>query len=325
MKDLGPVVPIVTPCSLDGSLDVSGFRSVCNDMLDAGCKGIFVAGTTGRGPWFSLDERVKLCHTAADEIQARVGNGAKGSIPLMAGVTSSGLPGMLENARAMADAGAEVAVATVPTYFHYNQIEIETIYSKFAEASPLPVIIYDIPEFTNVKLANDMVLRLAQRGNVIGFKDSSADLERFKGLVESLRSFPDFYLMQGKENLIAESLKIGASGFIVSLMHIDPRPFIGIYHAVRAGNDQLAQALQVEINKVIKLVKESIDQRPESSTLYHMLNFCLQKRGVCQNVLLGHDDAAPAWVIENAQKTIEICYAAAALIQPETGNLIPEA
>jgi hypothetical protein len=94
---------------------------------------------------------------------------------------------------------------------------------------------------------------------------------------------------------------------------------------VHAGNDQLAQALQVEINKVIKLVKESIDQRPESSTLYHMLNFCLQKRGVCQNVLLGHDDAAPTWVIENAQKTIEICSAAAALIQPETGNLIPEA
>ncbi len=128
MKDLGPVVPIVTPCNLNGSMDLDGFRSVCNEMLDAGCKGIFIAGTTGRGPWFSLSERIKLCKAAADRIQ--------GVVPLFAGCTSSGLPGMIENACAMADAGAQIAVATVPTYFHYNQTEIETIYSKFADASP---------------------------------------------------------------------------------------------------------------------------------------------------------------------------------------------
>ncbi|MCX6078933.1 MAG: dihydrodipicolinate synthase family protein [Chloroflexi bacterium] len=307
MKDLGPVIPIVTPCTPDGNLDLDGFRSVCNEMLEVGCKGIFIAGTTGRGPWFSLSERARLCRTAADQIRA--------TVPLFAGCTSSGLPGMLENARAMADSGAQVAVATVPTYFHYNQVEIETVYSKFADASPLPVIVYDIPEFTNVKLADDMVLRLARHGNIIGFKDSSADLERFKGLVDALQSYPDFYLMQGKENLIAESIRMGASGFIVSLMHIDPLPFTAVYRAVRAGNFQLAESIQVEINKVIQLVKESIEKRPESSTLFHMLNYALQKRGVCKNILLDHDDKAPAWVIENAQRAIELCLAAAALPQ----------
>ncbi|MCX6066984.1 MAG: dihydrodipicolinate synthase family protein [Chloroflexi bacterium] len=305
MKDLGPVVPIVTPCNPDGSPDLDGFRAVCNDMLDAGCKGIFVAGTTGRGPWFSLDDRVRLCQAAVEQI--------KGNVTLFAGVTSSGLPGMLENAKALADAGAQIAVATVPTYYHYNQTEIETIYAKFADASPLPVMVYDIPEFTNVKLGSGMLLRLASHGNIIGFKDSSADLDRFKGLIDALQSFPDFYLMQGKENLIAESLQVGASGFIVSLMHIDPRPFVGVYNAVRSGNYQLAESLQAEINKVILLVKGSIERRPESSTLFHMLNYALQKRGVCQNILLDHDDAAPDWVFENAQQTVEICLAAAEL------------
>ena len=307
MKDLGPVIPIVTPCTPDGNLDLDGFRSVCSEMLEVGCKGIFIAGTTGRGPWFSLGERARLCRAAADHIH--------GSVPLFAGCTSSGLPGMLENARAMADSGAQVAVATVPTYFHYNQTEIETIYSKFADASPLPVIVYDIPEFTNVKLADDMVLRLVRHGNIIGFKDSSADLERFRALVEALQSFPDFYLMQGKENLIAESLRIGASGFIVSLMHIDPLPFTSVYRAVRAGNQPLAEAIQAEINKVIRLVKASIDNRPESSTLFHLLNYALQKRGICKNILLDHDDRAPAWVIENAQRSIELCLAADGLLQ----------
>ncbi len=305
MKDLGPVVPIVTPCTLDGNLDLEGFRSVCNEMLDVGCKGIFVSGTTGRGPWFSLNERARLCRAAADQINGRV--------PLFAGCTSSGLPGMLENASAMADSGAQIAVATVPTYFHYNQIEIETIYSKFADASPLPVIVYDIPEFTNVKLSNAMVLRLARHGNIIGFKDSSADMDRFKYLVETLQSFPDFYLMQGKENLIASSLAMGASGFIVSLMHINPIPFVGLYRAVRARDEQKANLIQDVINQVIRMVKESIERRPESSTLFHLLGYALQKRGICKNILLAHDDKAPDWVFENAQLAIELCQAAAVI------------
>lgn len=307
MKDLGPVVPIVTPCTPEGKIDLDGFRSVCNEMLEVGCCGIFIAGTTGRGPWFGLGERQKLCRTAADQI--------KGTVLLFAGCSSSGLPEMLENAHAMADAGAQIAVATVPSYFHYSQSEIETIYLKFADASPLPVMVYDIPEFTNVKLANEMVLRLARHGNIIGFKDSSADFERFEGLIEALQSFPNFYLMQGKENLIADSLRIGASGFIVSLLHIDPRPFVGVYRAIRAGDNQLADTLQAEINKVIELVRETIEQRPESSTLFHMLNYALQKRGICTNILLDHDDDAPAWVIENSQRMIELCLTADGLLQ----------
>jgi len=307
MKDLGPVVPIVTPCQRNGSFDLDGFRSVCNEMLEAGCCGIFVAGTTGRGPWFSPGERQKLCRAASDQINGRV--------PLLAGCSSSGLPGMLGNARAMADAGAQIAVATVPGYFHYNQAEIETIYMEFADACPLPVMVYDIPEFTNVKLANDMVLRLAQHGNVIGFKDSSADFERFKKLIDAVQSFPEFFLMQGKENLIAESLQIGASGFIISLLHLDPRPFIGVYRAVRAGNAPLADLLQAKINQIIGVVRETIERRPESSTLFHMLNYALQKRGVCKNILLEHDEDAPAWVLDNTQKAIELCLSANEYLQ----------
>lgn len=302
MKDLGPVVPIVTPCKPNGEIDLEEFNRVCEDMLQAGCKGVFVAGSTGRGPWFSSKEMQRLCRAAAEQIKDRA--------ILLAGCTSSGLPGMLENARGMADSGAQIAVATVPGYFHYDETEIEKIYLEFAEASPIPVIIYDIPEFTSVKLANSMLLRLAQLENIIGFKDSSADFERFKMLAASLNEIPDFYLMQGKENLLADSLHIGASGFIVSLIHLEPAPFISIYRAVRAGEYQFALRIQAEINKVIGVVKETIKRRPESSTLFHMLNYALNQRGVCNNILLEHDGEAPAWVIENAQRAVEICQSA---------------
>jgi len=305
MKDFGPIVPIVTPCSRAGELDLPGFQSVCREMLAAGYRGIFVAGSTGRGPWFGRAEREKVCRAAADQIN--------GAVPLIAGVSGSGLPDMLENARAMAGAGAQIAVATVPGYFKYNINEIETIYQEFADASPLPVMVYDIPEFTNTKLDEGMILRLARHGNIIAFKDSSADFGRFQELLAALEVQPDFLLFQGKENLLFDSLRLEASGFIVSLIHLAPATFFHLYRATRAGEFEKAAAIQAQIDRVITVVRESIEKRPESSTLFHMLNYAVRQRGVCENLLLEQDDDAPTWLLENAQLATEICVAASNL------------
>lgn len=299
MKDFGPIVPIVTPCSPAGEPDLDGLQAVCREMLAAGVQGIFVAGSTGRGPWFSRADRLRICQAAAQQVQ--------GVVPLVAGVSGSGLPDMLENARAMADAGAQIAVATVPGYFKYNAREIETIYQEFADASPLPVMVYDIPEFTNTKLDDGMVLRLARHGNILAFKDSSADFERFKELLAALEQHPGFLLFQGKENLLFDSLRLGASGFIVSLIHLAPATFIGLYRATRMGDLERAAAIQAGIDQVITLVRESIEQRPESSTLFHMLNYAVRQRGVCDNLLLPQDDAPPEWLIHNAKMAVDLC------------------
>lgn len=153
MKDLGVLVPIVTPCALSGVPDLAGLQSVTRSMLAAGCHAFFVAGSTGRGPWFARPDRATICRTVAGQIGPRV--------PLFAGCSAPGLSDMLENARAMADAGAHFAVVTAPGYFVYSQQEVETIFLKFADASPLPVMIYDIPAFAGMKLDLGMVRRLA--------------------------------------------------------------------------------------------------------------------------------------------------------------------
>ncbi len=297
MKDIGPIVPIVTPCHRNGEIDFPGFQAVCNEMLQAGYRGIFVAGSTGRGPWFSLSERVTLCQAASEIIAGRV--------PLLAGCMASGVPGMLESARAMAEAGAQIAIATAPGYFHYNQRELETIFLKFADVSPIPVIIYDIPEFTNLKLATGMVTRLARHGNILGFKDSSADFNRFGVLVETLKEYPNFYLLQGKEQYLADSLALGCSGFVVSLIHLAPTSFMGLYHAVRSGDVKLAAALQAEVNQAYQLVHDAIERRPESSSLFHMLNYAMRSRDICNNILLTHDSKPPVWLNEMSRQAVE--------------------
>ncbi|HRF50194.1 MAG TPA: dihydrodipicolinate synthase family protein [Anaerolineales bacterium] len=306
MKDFGPLVPIVTPCSPGGEPDLAGVQAVCREMIAAGCRGIFVAGSTGRGPWFSRADRANVCAAAADVCQE--------TTPLIAGASGSGLPDMLDNARAMADAGARIVVATVPGYYKYNPAEIEAIYLSFADASPLPVMVYDIPEFTHTKLDEGLVLRLGRHGNVAAFKDSSADGARFGALVQALAERPDFLLFQGKENLLLDSLQLGASGFIVSLVHLAPQAFVGLYRAARAGDLELASAIQERINAALVLIRGAIDQRPESSTLFYMLNQALRQRGVCENVLLSHESDPPAWLADVTQRAIDECVAASELI-----------
>lgn len=296
MKDLGVLVPIVTPCSRSGKCDADGVRSVCDDMLDVGAHGIFVAGSSGRGPWFTRDECAQLCQVVADHIDPHV--------PLLAGCMDSGLADMLANARAMADAGATVAVVTAPGYFNYNPQEIESTFTQFADASPLPVVIYDIPAFAGGQLETDSVMRMAQHKNVIGFKDSSADFKRFKRLAGELAETSDFWLLQGKENLLVDSIVEGASGFVASIIHINPKPFVALYEAVRGGDMARARHLQDRIDEVFRIVTNGFARRPETSTLFHFLNAALRFRGVCDNILLAHEGETPSWITEEAKKTL---------------------
>lgn len=203
---------------------------------------------------------------------------------------------MVDNARAMKDAGATVAVQTAPGYFAYSQREVEDVFLKFADASPLPVLVYDIPAFAGMKLDLAMVQRLARHGNVIGFKDSSSDRDRFQDLLSAFQDKPSFYLLQGKEHFLADSLLAGASGFVVSLLHVDPHLFVKLYGACRSGDQETSRHLQALITQIMKTLEGCFERRPETSTLFHFLNHVLYSRPICQNILLEHEGETPGWL-----------------------------
>jgi len=299
MKPFGVLCPIVTPCSRSGEIDRDGLVSVARYMLNNGCAGLFVCGSTGRGPWFDLKSKVAICKTVREEVGS--------DVPLYAGCAGSGLPDMLANAEAMRDAGAQVAVLTLPGYFAYSQNEIETIFMAFADKSALDVMIYDIPAFTGNQLDNALITRLARHERVIGFKDSSADYARFVDLLSVLNSQPDFYLMQGKENILGNSILRGASGLVCSLLHITPEPFVNLYLAASTGKQAQAETLQEKITAIMEIVEYSFSKCSESSTLFHILNYALKTRGVCDNILLEHEGDCPKWLADEAKKATEIC------------------
>jgi len=298
MKDLGVMVPLVTPCLKTGRPDLGGTKRLCRRMIDAGCDAVFVAGSTGRGPWFSRADIARLCKAAADQMNSNT--------LLCAGCMASGLPDMLENTRALADAGADVAVLAAPGYFTYSQKEVEAIFLKFADLSPLPVMIYDIPDFAGMKLEVRLMETLARHDNVIGFKDSSSDIASFKRLLTVCGEHTNFYLLQGKEHLLAESIQSGASGMTVSLVHVNPHVFVALYHACRSGDLSLASQLQSCITEVMNIVIACFKRRRESSTLFHFLNCVLKEQGYCENILLEHEGLCPHWIANAAQKAMHV-------------------
>ena len=288
MKDLGVLVPLATPCRRDGDVDIGGIKSLCAYLADASCHSFFAAGSTGRGPWFSRPQRERICRAAAEC--------RRPGMPLFAGCMASGLPDMLENARAMRNAGADIAVLTAPGYFQYSQDEIEAIFLRFADASPLPVMIYDIPAFAGARLHIEMVRRLAAHENVVGFKDSSGDMAAFERLADALAERDAFFLLQGKEHLLLDSLSCGASGFVVSNVHMNPGPFVELLRAARADLIERARSLQARITALYEWVISCFDRRPGTSTLFHVLNVALQEQGVCTNILLDHEGETPDWL-----------------------------
>ncbi len=307
LKKLGILVPIAVPCTAEGEPDIGGLRSVCDDMIGAGYDAIFINSTTGRGPWWSPAERVNLCQTVVDH----VGD----NMPVFAGCMATGLSEMLDYSRAYAEAGADVAVITAPGYYAYDVAEIEAIFLRFANESPLPVLIYDIPACAGMKLDRDMVLRLADHENVIGLKDSTDDMERFRILLEALRDREDIYLLQGKEHPLAESLIAGCSGFVVSLSHINPPAFSALARAALSGNTELAEKIQNHISQLKNLADASFDRRPPSSTLFHFIDYALRQRGVCENIMLPHEEDCPGWLLENVEKGFAIGQRAAQLAE----------
>lgn len=298
MKDFGILVPVVTPCTRKGEIDSEGLLAVVDDMMSAGVGGIFVLGSTGRGPWFPLSTQQVICRTVVDHLGP--GN------PVFAGCMAMGIEDMVGKAEALADAGAGVAVVTAPPYFSYTQDEVESIFLAVADRSPIPLLIYDIPAFAGMKLETRPLLRLADHENVIGIKDSSADLERFRGLCEMFADRDDFLLLQGKEHILAPSLADGASGFVVSLIHILPTPFVQLFKAARAGDQATADDLQDRIARLMHLTEGAVAKRSAVSTFFHIMNATLRRRGVCDNILLEHEGEMPDWLDAEVEKMLAL-------------------
>ncbi|AQQ71691.1 4-hydroxy-tetrahydrodipicolinate synthase [Limihaloglobus sulfuriphilus] len=238
----GIIVPLVTPLSGRDSIDVNGLERLVSRVIKGGVSGIFILGTTGEGPGLSYRLRTEMI-----ELTCKFN---AGRVPVLAGITDTAFEESVSVARTAQLNGANGLVLAPPYYFAANQKELLSYIEHLVPELPLPVYLYNMPFQTKVFIEPDTVARASKIPGVWGIKDSSADMVYFHKLQRIFRNDPEFSLLVGPEELLAESLISGAHGGVNGGANLLPQLYVALYNKVMEGDERAVQALHKQVMDV---------------------------------------------------------------------------
>lgn len=239
MRLNGVIAPICTPFELNGDVCHDALRRNIAKYSHAGLKGFVVAGSTGEAQLLGLDEKRKLFETARQAADGGV---------LIAGTGAESVRETLALIHDAADLDYDAALVLTPHYYRGQMTRPETQVAFFravADSSPLPVLIYNIPQNTGIDLPLDVVVQLSEHPNILGIKESSADLGKIGKLTSALPA--TFDVLVGASALFHESLCLGARGGILAIANVAPRSNQLIYDRYQSGDVSGSRALQQQI------------------------------------------------------------------------------
>ena len=210
-KGLG--VALVTPFMENGAVDFATMARIVDNLVEGGVDYILVLGTTGETPTLTKDERKALIRFVRERVAGRV--------HLMVGVGGNCTHDVVTTLRTWDLSGYDAVLSVNPYYNKPNQEGLYQHFKAIAEASPLPVMLYNIPGRTGVNMAPETIARIANDcENVIGVKEASGDLVQMAKIKELLPS--DFLLISGDDGLTVEIVKLGGDGVISVLANAYP-------------------------------------------------------------------------------------------------------
>jgi len=236
----GIVPPATTPLTESDTVDREAIGRLMDWYLDAGATAIFALGSSSEGPSLTREMRFEVVDACADALGGRV--------PLLAGVSSPSYLESVLQARRVAEIGADAVVATTPYYFHYGQEQLFEYFTALVAASPLPLVIYDIPSRSDNALDVETVLQLAENERILGLKDSTGNIERGINIVNALAGNDHFVMMQGSERLLGPALLMGYEGAVMGFANACPRLCVAIHEAATAGDLRRTRELQELMN-----------------------------------------------------------------------------
>ena len=242
----GVVVPMVTPVR-NGSVDLEAVATIIRSFVEAGVDTL-IMGTTGEGNLVSMGEGIDMVHTAVEA--------AEGKIRIYAGVTGLCLKEQISQIEGFARAGADVAVAVLPSYYALDEEQMVAYYTALADASPLPLMLYNILATTHLSIPVEAVRKLAEHPNIVGLKDSERDLDRMEACIKIARSREDFTYFCGWAAQSAHSLELGADGIVPSTGNFVPKHFRALYDAAVEGDMEEANRLQAATDEMAKIYQQ---------------------------------------------------------------------
>ncbi len=228
----GVWIPLITPFK-DGHVDLTSYRRLIEHYVARGVAALLPLGTTGEAPTLDDDE--------VDEIVATSVEAAAGRLPVFVGIGGNDTRNVIKTIRRLERLDFAGIVSVCPYYSRPSQDGMQQHFSAIADATDRQIIIYNIPYRTSVNLANDTLLRLAERRNIIGVKDSSGNIAQS---LELLANKPTgFSVLTGEDALYFTMMCNGADGGILAAAHLATERFVEIGRLIEANDHVAARAI----------------------------------------------------------------------------------
>ncbi|WP_439132702.1 dihydrodipicolinate synthase family protein [Polaribacter sp.] len=232
----GIITPMVTPLLSDNvSLDVKHTKNLIEHIISGGVHGLFILGTTGEATNLSYKTRAKLIIETCKIVNNR--------IPVFVGITDTSIEESIALAAISKEAGAAAVVAAPPYYYGLGQIELFKYYWSLADQVALPLFLYNMPSHTKTNIEIETTLKLAEHSNIIGLKDSSANIVYFQKLVYLLKN-KNFSLLVGPEEVTSQTVLMGGNGGVNGGSNMFPKLYVALYNATIAKDFQRIEELQ---------------------------------------------------------------------------------
>ncbi|NJP37321.1 4-hydroxy-tetrahydrodipicolinate synthase [Alkalicoccus luteus] len=205
------ITAMVTPFDENGHIDLQKLRDLVQHLIDTGSDAIVAGGTTGEAPTLSHEEKAALFKNTVDA--------AAGQVPVIAGTGTNSTYAACQLTQLAEQAGADAVMLTAPYYNKPNQEGMYQHFMAVADATSLPVMLYNVPGRTGVHLEAETTIRLAQDAeNIVSIKDASGDLDHMNAV---LTGAPEaFTLYSGDDSLTLPAYAIGASGIVSVASHV---------------------------------------------------------------------------------------------------------
>ncbi|MGB2673117.1 MAG: dihydrodipicolinate synthase family protein [Candidatus Acidiferrum sp.] len=246
MNVSGVFPALTTPFAADGSVSVEDLKHNIRRYNATGLAGYVAIGSTG--------ESVLLSRKEIDTILIAVKESAAPAKLLIAGTGAESTAETIERTKRAAELGYQIALVKTPYYYKpvYKPEVYIAHYRRVADASPIPVMLYSVPQFTGVTLEAAEIGVLAQHPNIIGIKESSGNVQR---AAEILAAVPaSFNLLVGSASMMFPSQILGAVGAILALGSALPELCVALFDAVRSGDLDKARELQSAILPASRLI-----------------------------------------------------------------------
>jgi len=263
----GIATALITPFDEKGRVDFDQYGRIIDWQIEEGIDAIVSCGTTGEGPTLSDDEHKAVVKFAVER--------AAGRVPVIAGTGSNDTAYAVELSRYASDVGADGLLVVTPYYNKATQKGLVASFTAIADASDVPIILYNVPSRTSCAIAPETYLELSKHENIVGIKEANGDIAKIVETVSLVGEDLDLY--SGNDDHMVPIFAMGGKGCISTMSNIMPAQTREIYTLFEQGDLKGAAALQAHYFPLIRALFSEVNPIPVKAAMAAM--------GMCRDIL----------------------------------------